>query len=103
MMRVTRMLVAILALSVLFGFVAQVMADETKGKIKSVAAAKDELVLTDSGNKDHTFRVADKAKIIINDKEGKLADLKTGDEVTVTYQRQANVMLASEIRCSRKK
>jgi ribosomal 50S subunit-recycling heat shock protein len=66
------------------------------GEIKSISAAKNQLTLKDLGGKEHTFNLARDAKVQLGEKEGKLADLKAGDEVNVTYQ-----ALATNVRSNR--
>jgi hypothetical protein len=95
--------VIVLALALIAGITAPVFAaDKAKGKIKSVTADKEEFVLTDSKGKDWTFKMDDSSKIVVDDKAGKLNDLKIGDEVTVTFKKQGAKFIASEVRCDRK-
>ena len=59
------------------------------GKVVSIMEAKDgkdgKLVMSDAaGKKEHTHAVLATTKITLNKKSGKLADLKKGDQVTVT-------------------
>jgi hypothetical protein len=74
---------------------------EAKGKIKSVTADKDQLVLESNG-KDFTFSMGKDAKIQLNNRASQLRDLKAGDEVTITYQTVGDRNVVSEIRCTRK-
>jgi hypothetical protein len=94
-------LIAVLALALLMVLTTQALADETKGKIKSVAPDKNQLVMTDSTNKDWTFTVADKAKVTLDGKDCKLADLQAGYEVALTYDRNGDKLIAKEIRAKR--
>jgi Cu/Ag efflux protein CusF len=102
MNRVPKWFLLVLALVFLLGLAAPVLADEAKGKIKSVDADKSQFVVTDKDGKDWTFKMDDNAKIRLNDKDSKLNDLKEGDEVKVTYEKKADQMIASEVRCERK-
>ena len=102
MNRVPKWFLLVLALVFLLGLAAPVLADEAKGKIKSVDADKSQFVVTDKDGKDWTFKMDDNAKIRLNDKDSKLNDLKEGDEVTVTYEKKGDQMIASEVRCERK-
>jgi uncharacterized surface anchored protein len=77
-------------------------AGDAKGKLKSVEAAKNQFVLTDANGKDWTITVAKDAKIVINDKEAKLADLKNGEELDVTYEKKGDELMASAVRATRK-
>ncbi len=102
MNRVPKWFVLVLVLVFLLGLAAPVLAEEVKGKIKSVDADKNQFVLTDKDAKDLTFKMDDNAKIRLNDKDSKLNDLKEGDEITVTYEKKGDRMIASEVRCERK-
>lgn len=102
MIRLPKWAALLLALALLLGLAAPVLADEAKGRIKSVTADKNEFVLTDSNAKDWTFQVDDNAKIRLGDKDGKLNELKVGDEVTIQYKKSGDKLTANEIRCERK-
>ncbi len=54
------------------------------GKIKSIDADNKTFVLTDSANKDYTFKLGDKLVVNRAGKESK-SDLKAGDAVNVCY------------------
>lgn len=95
--------VMVLALALIAGLTAPALAADTaKGKIKTVTADKEEFVLTDTNGKDLTFHMDDSGKILVNDKAGKLNDLKIDDEVTVTFKKQGAKLIATEVRCDRK-
>jgi Cu/Ag efflux protein CusF len=79
-----------------------VLGSETTGKVKSVDTDKNQLIFTDKALKEWTFHLSDSGKVYINDKEMKLADLKSDDEATVTYEKKDDRMLVSEIRVVRK-
>ena len=102
MIRLSSMFAGLLVLVVLIGFAAPTLAADTTGKIKSVAADKSQFVMADVNNKNWTIQLGAKAKIFLNDKEAKLADLQADDEVTVKYQRDGEKFVASEVRCKRK-
>jgi Cu/Ag efflux protein CusF len=89
--------VAALAVFALALFCVPVLAADAKGKIKSIDAAANRLVITDQGGKDHTFEMGAQAKVRLADKDGKLSDLKVGDEVTVTYQEQGGKNVATSV------
>jgi hypothetical protein len=74
---------------------------EAKGKIVSVNPAKSEFVLTETF-KNLTFRVGNDTMVVINGQPGKLADLNGGDDATVVYTRQGQLLHASVVRCTRK-
>jgi Cu/Ag efflux protein CusF len=97
MMRLPKWLLMVLALALLVAFANPVRAEETKGKIKSVSADKKEVVVTDNNGKDLTFQLAEDGKVRVADQDGKLSDLKEGDEVTVTYDKKDDKLIASKI------
>jgi Cu/Ag efflux protein CusF len=103
MFRLPHCLGLALALALLLGFVASAKAaEEVKGKIKKITPDQMEFVLTDKDGKDWDFKVDPTAKIQLNDKEGKLEDLKENDEVTVKYTKQGAKFTATEIKAERK-
>jgi Cu/Ag efflux protein CusF len=56
------------------------------GKIKSINPDNKTFVLTDSADKDHTFKLGDKLVVNREGKESK-SDLKAGDAVNVCYDK----------------
>ena len=101
MVRSPKWLVVVLALACLVVFSAPALAAETTGKIKSIDADKNEFVFTDKDGKDWTFTMDTNAKIRLADKDVKLGELKKGDEVTVTYEKQGEKLIAKELKCKR--
>jgi biopolymer transport protein ExbD len=91
-----------LVLVLLLGLTMPLLAANAGGKIASVAADKNEFVMTDKDGKNWTFQLNQGGKVFINDKEGKLADLQAGFEVTITYEKQGEKLLASEVRAEKK-
>jgi hypothetical protein len=73
---------------------------EVKGKIMEVRPTKGELVVSENV-KSWTFQAKD-AKVVLNDRDSKLADLKAGDDAAVTFDRQGDQMLATLVRVTRK-
>jgi hypothetical protein len=102
MVRLSKWLLAVLAIAILLGFSTAVLAAETKGKIKSVSADKKEFVMTDENAKDWTFQLDTGGKVQLNNQDRKLDDLKVGDEVRITYEKKDNKLIASEVRAERK-
>ena len=102
MIRFSHVLVGLLALGLLVSLAVPVLAAEAKGKITSVNADKNEFVMTDANQKSWTLHHDPNGKVLINDKESKLADLQAGDEVTVTYEKDGEKLKCSQIRCTRK-
>src|SRR5262245_46657140 len=93
-------LLVLFALTLLFGLAGIGLADESKGKFKEALADKETFVVTE-GAQDHTYKLGDKAKILINDRESALSDLKAGDNVAVTWKLQNDRRIASMITCKR--
>jgi Cu/Ag efflux protein CusF len=67
------------------------------GKIKSVNANKKEFVLTGEGDKNNTFTLGENVVINHPDKEGKFADLKEGDRVSILYDKGVLTWMAEYI------
>jgi hypothetical protein len=82
MFRVVAPFVAALAIVALIGGVA--LAEKSHdGLVVSVAEGK--LTMTDAGGKnEHSHTIGTDAKISLDGKDAKLADLKKGDKITVT-------------------
>jgi len=102
MIRLPKFCVWVLALAFLMSLATPALAAEVKGKIKSVAPDKNEFVLTDNDAKNLTFNLEKTGKVFINNKEAKLADLKAGDEATITYEKKGEKLVATEVRCTQK-
>jgi len=98
MIRMPKWLLMALAMTLLVAVAAPVMAEEVKGKIKSISADKREFTVTDNDGKTHDFILNEDGKVKLGDKDGKLNDLKEGDEVTITYEKKDNKMMVSEIK-----
>jgi Cu/Ag efflux protein CusF len=101
MIRLPKWLLVVLALGVLVALAAPVLAEETKGKIKSVSADKKEFVMTDQNGKDWEFTLTDEGKVMLGDKDIKLNEVKEGDQVTIAYEKKEGKLLASEIKVRR--
>jgi hypothetical protein len=102
MNRLPKWVLPVLALALIIGLAAPALADEAKGKIKSINQDRNEFVLTDTNAKDWTFHMDESAKIRVNNQDKKLADLKTGDTVTITYTKKGDRLVATDVRCDRK-
>lgn len=74
---------------------------DVKGKITAVRPQKNEFDLSEN-LKNWTFQMAKDGKVMINDRESKLADMRAGDEAAVTFDRQEQLLVASVVRCVRK-
>jgi len=103
MVRITKAIVLVAMALVLVLPVLAVQDTKIEGKIKSIAADKNEFVVTGKDDaKDHKFQLDLKGKVQLNNKAGKLDDLRAGDEVTVTYKKENGKMLATNVQCRRK-
>jgi hypothetical protein len=100
--RMLRGFAPVFALVAVLGLAATACALDTKGKIKTVSADKNEFVMNDADGKAWTFTAARDCKVTVNDKEGKLADLQADDEVQVTYEKAGEKFNASAIKATRK-
>ena len=74
---------------------------DVKGKITAVRPEKNELVLSEN-IKSWKFSLAKDAQVLVNDRPSKLADLRAGDDATVTFERSGQELIASTVRCTRK-
>lgn len=92
----------VFAAVVALAFALPAVAADAKGKIKSVAAERAEVVMTDDASKSWTITAAKDCKIKINDVDSKIEDLQAGDEITVTYEKDADRLIARSIRATRK-
>ena len=101
MNRFPKVMVAMFVLALLVGVTMPLLAAETSGKIKSIAADKNEFTMADSNQKNWTFQLGRDAKVLINDKEGKLADLQVDNEVQVTYEKDGDKLIASQVKCKK--
>jgi hypothetical protein len=80
-----------------------VAVEQTQGKIANLLPDKSELVLRDTQGKEWKFFIAKDCKVIINNKDAKLADLQAGDVATVGHEMRGLMpMVATEIRATRK-
>jgi hypothetical protein len=84
------------------GLALPALAEEAKGKVKSVDGTKNTLVITDAGGKDLTVHMNKDAKVTINDKPAKFTDLQAGDEVDIRFEKKDGQNQCSECHCKRK-
>jgi Cu/Ag efflux protein CusF len=73
----------------------------TQGQITKLLADQNQFVLKDREGKEWTFHVNRDAKVRLNDKTTNFADLKTGDNVTILYEKQNDQFMARDIRSGR--
>lgn len=77
-------------------------AADAKGKIKSVTAERSEIMMVDDASKTWTVVLAKDCKIRVNDLDSKIEDLQAGDEITVTYEKDGDRLVARSVRATRK-
>lgn len=82
-------------------FALPALADEARGKVKSVTADRRQFVMADEVGKTWTVTVAPDAKVLLNDRPTKLSDLQTDDAVTVTYAKDGEKLVATAVRVTR--
>ena len=101
MIRLPKWVLMALAMTLLVAVAAPALAAEVKGKIKSITADKREFTVTDNDAKNFEFILLEDGKVKLGDKDGKLSDLKEGDQVTITYEKKDGKLMVSEIKCKR--
>jgi hypothetical protein len=95
-------LVVCLTLAFLFTFALSAQAADAKGRVKSVTPDKNELVMADETGKSWTINAAKDCRVRLNDRDSKFEDLQTDDEITVTYEKDGDKLVARSIRATRK-
>ncbi len=70
--------------------------ETVKGKVQSVSADQNQIVVRDENNHDMAFQIARDARVRVNDKDARAADLKEGDEVAVNFRRVARNICSSQ-------
>jgi len=95
-------LVFVLALAFECACARTATAADAKGKIKSVTAERSEVMMVDDASKTRTVVLAKDCKIRVNDLDSKIEDLQAGDEITITYQKDGDRLVARSVRATRK-
>ncbi len=95
-------LVVVVALAIVCACARPAVAADAKGKIKSVTAERAEIMMVDDASKTWTVIAAKDCKIKINDVDSKIGDLQAGDEITITYEKDGDRLVARSIRATRK-
>jgi phosphotransferase system IIA component len=98
MNRLLQSFTGLAAVALLALLASPLLANNVVARVKSVAADRNQVVVTDQNGKDWTFQVGQNAQIRDNNRDSKLADLRPGQQVNVIYQVQNNGLVASEIR-----
>src|ERR1700677_5275759 len=73
-------------------------AGEIKGKVQSVDGNALTFVMENDG-KMTDVKMDEDAKVIINDREASVADLRRGDQVVVNGRLDGGVLMAIEVKC----
>ena len=102
MIRILRRFAPVLALLAVFTLASAALAVDAKGKVKTVTADKNEFVMTDDTGKSWTIMVSKDAKVQLNGKDSKLADLQADDEIQISYDKDGDKLVANSIRATRK-
>jgi len=94
-------LAGVLALALLLMASAPVLAQDVSGTILSIEPDDHTFdLVTDDGNV-LNFRAVVTAGVFINDEASDMWGLQAGDQVSVTYDLEDDVLVATLIRCSR--
>jgi hypothetical protein len=93
-------LCSVFAIALVFANVAA--AADAKGKIKSVIADRAEVAMVDDAGKSWTITAAKDCKVRVNNKDSKLEDLQANDEITITYEKNGDKLVAQSIQATRK-
>jgi len=94
--------VVVVALTIVCACAPPAVAADAKGKIKSVTAERSEIMMVDDASKTWTVIAAKDCKIKVNDLDSKIEDLQAGDEITITYEKDGDRLVARSIRATRK-
>jgi hypothetical protein len=74
---------------------------DVKGKITEVMPEKEEFSVSENF-KNWKFTLAKNGKVTLNGRDSKLSELQPGDQATVSYDRQGQLMIATMVRTTRK-
>ena len=96
MIRSSKVLSAFVAVLV-FAATGQLNAEETKGKVHSMDAAKGEVVLKGT-IKNTLYELNKDATVWLDGAKSKLADLKVDDTAVIAYEKRGEHFMASEVR-----
>jgi hypothetical protein len=97
-----RFVTFLVALVIVAALVSPVLAVEVAGTVKSVNAGQNQFVLTDQNGRDWNIQLAPNAQIqTANNNQARIGDLQAGQVVSVTYELQNNLLVASQVRGAR--
>ncbi len=72
-----------------------------RGQIQRVMADQNQFILKDMSNREWTFQLVREAKVRLNERDSRLADLKEGDQVCILYEKSGDLLMARELHSSR--
>lgn len=101
-LRSDTVIAVLLAIAFLLTCAVTANAADAQGKLKSVTADRQEVVMIDDAGTTWTVTAARDCKVHVNDKESRLEDLKAGDRVTITYEKAGEKLVAKAIRATRR-
>jgi hypothetical protein len=96
----TKAIMVLVAPAVLFVLTSNSLAEDTKGKINSVDATKNEVVIKGT-LRDTPYHVDKNTYIFLDGAAAKIGDLAADDRATISYEKKGDNYVASEIRCLR--
>lgn len=73
------------------------------GKIQKIFIDRNEFLLVDEKSNETRFRLADTGKVLANSTEGKLENLRPGDNVWIAYEDRGGQPTATEVRGSNRR
>ena len=97
MMRLTRLAAGCFAVAILLTLNGYAAAEETKGTIKTVDTARNEVVLK-GVVKNTTYELNKDTAVSLDGRKAKLSDLKEGDKCAIIYEKKGEHLVASEVR-----
>jgi Cu/Ag efflux protein CusF len=101
MIRFAKISLALFAAMLFFSLAAPAMAGEMEGKVKMVDVDRLQIVVQDNDGKARTFQMDEDAQVLINNIDASLADLRTGDTVSIIGRQDGGNWMAVEVRCKR--
>jgi len=101
MIRLQKWIAATVVVVVLLCITGAILASETKGRITILRPERNELVLSETF-KDMTFQTDAGTRVLVNGRASQFADLRVGDRARVVYDRVGHVLIAIEVRVTRK-
>jgi ABC-type lipoprotein release transport system permease subunit len=76
---------------------------QIRGKVRKVLIDQSAFILTDANGNERQFQLADTGKVFANNLEGKLENLKPGDDIWMTYEERGGAGWALEVQGSNRR